>query len=1334
VNTSGNVPETNYWYPLAGCTSTLLPTQIPNPVITTLALDMNKGSGGGGTCSRLGNKFVCNPVNVTTGNKFEPALDLALSQPGVPFEFRRYYNNTQAADGPLGFGWTHSYSMSVQSLTTWTLGGVATPVRVEIIDADGRALYFTKIFQTYTDGYDHYYGESGVRDRLLWNPSTGYFFLRKKDSNLTYEFNTNGVLTEIYDTNGNTLTLTHINTNGFLLLTQVTNNFNKTLTIAYNSSNRISSVTDPRGNAITYTYDTNGNLTKVTYLDSNSVNYSYSNDVYHNLTDKKDTNSNVIGHWDYDSYNRVTAYYKYLNGTQQQEWANIIYGTSVPTVTTLNHQTGTTTYTFAINDGIGTVTNTDACGSTTCCGSTCTADVKKAYVYDSWVNLTDVQSITSGQTYTTHYTYDNPTNFYNLLGEVMTATEAYGSSSPRQTTYAYTPNSNDPFGLLLNQSTETKPSVVNPSADSKTITTNYDAWGNVTTRIEAGDVVSVGTLQPPYTTSYAYNPNIPGQLLSVTDPRGNVSTFTYYTSGNNQGQLQSITNALGQTTSYGGYDANGNVGTITDPNNITTQMTYDTRNRLSSTYNPTTGAYTQYSYDTHGNLASVSLSVGSVVYYTYTFTYNLADRITKIQDSFGNSIQYQYDVEGNRTGQSIYDLDETLRKSLSYTYDFYKRLMTIVNPDTTYTQYTYDQRGNPTALKDPNDNVKGFAYDAFNRPVTMTTQPLSTSISYGYDTQDNLTSVTDPNNNQTQYSFDDFGRINKIISPDTGTTIYSYDKAGNMIQKVDANGTTVNYSYDALNRVTSIDFSTDTNSSQKITYTYDSTSVTNGIGRLTGRTDPSGVYTFGYDTRGNMTTETETIAGASYTTTYAYNANNTLTSITYPSLRTVTYSLDQDQRISAVSATINGTPASLASSISYLPFGGITFLTYGNNQTLTQAYDNQYRISSIAVGSLFSLLYSYDADGNITSILDQINPTATGPLETPGTYTYDSGSNKLGSIAGSSPATFNFDDNGNITSTSQNNRTYGYDFLNRLITVSDTGSTYTYNALNQRVSKTTPAGTKIFHYDVQGHLIAETNAAGQTLVEYIYIGDKLLAMIRPTEQVYYYYTDHLGTPRMLVNSAGTTVWKTSYTPFGAATVTTSTVENNIRFPGQYYDVETGLHYNGNRYYDPTTGRYVTPDPIGLRGGINLYGYVGGNPVNGVDPLGLQASSSIKNDNKGKQGSSSCKNNEEKCHQSWLECYTNCINTLVPFNALSAAVNFNVIANGGYYLSGGTTTITVYGETVLVYASPIALGGAAGTAAGIMGEFGAAGVVATPGWVAGSSYGCMMSCAMNKCNY
>lgn len=91
----------------------------------------------------------------------------------------------------------------------------------------------------------------------------------------------------------------------------------------------------------------------------------------------------------------------------------------------------------------------------------------------------------------------------------------------------------------------------------------------------------------------------------------------------------------------------------------------------------------------------------------------------------------------------------------------------------------------------------------------------------------------------------------------------------------------------------------------------------------------------------------------------------------------------------------------------------------------------------------------------------------------------------------------------------------------------------------------------------------------------------------------------------MTDTSSAVVWSAEYQPFGLVTVdTASTVENNLRFPGQYFDAETGFHYNWHRYYDPETGRYLTPDPIGLDGGINPYSYVRGNPINFVDPTGL----------------------------------------------------------------------------------------------------------------------------------
>jgi len=135
-----------------------------------------------------------------------------------------------------------------------------------------------------------------------------------------------------------------------------------------------------------------------------------------------------------------------------------------------------------------------------------------------------------------------------------------------------------------------------------------------------------------------------------------------------------------------------------------------------------------------------------------------------------------------------------------------------------------------------------------------------------------------------------------------------------------------------------------------------------------------------------------------------------------------------------------------------------------------------------------------------------------------------------------------------------------------------------------------------------------------------------LAMIRPGEALYYYHNDHLGTPQILTNDTGAVSWKAVYTPFGEAEISGQTVENNIRFPGQYYDQETGLHYNWNRYYDPKTGRYLTPDPIGLDGGINPFVYVENNPINYGDALGLSSKSE-------------CVEKANKWHANCLESYS-----------------------------------------------------------------------------------------------
>jgi RHS repeat-associated protein len=238
----------------------------------------------------------------------------------------------------------------------------------------------------------------------------------------------------------------------------------------------------------------------------------------------------------------------------------------------------------------------------------------------------------------------------------------------------------------------------------------------------------------------------------------------------------------------------------------------------------------------------------------------------------------------------------------------------------------------------------------------------------------------------------------------------------------------------------------------------------------------------------------------------------------------------------------------------------------------------------------------------ITDILESIWDLPSEPTKD---YSYNPGTNKLTGIQGGTPVTFGYDSNGNITSV--NTRTYVYDLSNQLIRVLDNSvqiAEYVFNGFGQRIKKSAQSGIRIFHYDPWGHLIAETNQSGQMIAEYMYLGDQLLTMIKPGESAYYFHNDHLGTPQVLTDANGSIAWKAVYLPFGGTQILLESVENPFRFPGQYYDQETGLHYNYFRYYGPGIGRYLTPDPIGLKGGTNLFTYVANNPARFSDRLGL----------------------------------------------------------------------------------------------------------------------------------
>ena len=193
-------------------------------------------------------------------------------------------------------------------------------------------------------------------------------------------------------------------------------------------------------------------------------------------------------------------------------------------------------------------------------------------------------------------------------------------------------------------------------------------------------------------------------------------------------------------------------------------------------------------------------------------------------------------------------------------------------------------------------------------------------------------------------------------------------------------------------------------------------------------------------------------------------------------------------------------------------------------------------------------------------------------------------------------------------------RTFEYNAAGRLSKVRENGTvvaTYRYNQAGLRTHKTVGSVTTLYHYDLAGRLISETEPDGTVIREYIYALGVPVAQIDggTPERIRYVHTDHLGTPWLATDDQAGIIWRWQGRAFGDHVPDVypdgdgSLTEINLRFPGQYADAETGFYYNWNRYYDPATGRYLSSDPIGLAGGLNTYGYAAQNPTTLTDPTG-----------------------------------------------------------------------------------------------------------------------------------
>jgi RHS repeat-associated protein len=1096
----------------------------------------------------------------------------------------------------LGQGWSGDY---FQYLTPVTGNGVSGTT-VYAYRPDGTVLAFNLYNGVYSPDGD-------VGDSLVQETNGNWEYQTADDTIETY--NSGGQLVSIARRGRAPVTVNYsAGAQPGNPPTSVSDAFGHTLQFSYlidaTDTQRLASVTDPSGSTIQYAYSSSGNLTSVTYQDSKTRAYTYGSNYSVMLLSITDESAVVYRSWTYSSFGLYTATSQRAGGVGAYTYSYSLGGAS-GSATVVDPLGQSRTYDQQLV--FGSYHPTSSSGVCPGCGE------DKSRVYDADGNIT---SRTDFNNNTTTYVYNATTNLET------SRTEGYGTPQARTITTQWDANWSQPDLI-------TEP--------NRTTAYTYDSMGNVLTK-----TITDTTVTPNVSRTWTYTYDSYGRMLTAQGPRTDVNsttTYTYYTctTGNQCGELQTVTDPVGNVTTYNTYNAHGQPLTITDPNGVVTTLTYDARLRLTS--HQVGSETTTFSYYPTGLLKQVTLPDSSYILYTY----DNAHRLTEISDGAGNSIQYTLDAMGNRTATKTYDPSSTLHATHTRVYNALNELYQDINAANTSavtTTYAYDSNANQTAIDAPLSRNTANAYDPLNR-LDQITDPNSGVTKFTYDAEDDLTSVKDPRTLTTSYSYNGFGDVIQLVSPDTGTSTSTYDSGGNLSVATDARASTANYSYDAANRVTSIVYENNQGQpDQTLTFGYDS--GTNGKGRLTSAGDGNETLSWTYDFRGRVVGKGLTVGMSVESVGYAYT-NGDLTAMVTPSGQAIAYGYNSNRQITSI--TVNGT--TVLNSVTYEPFGGVNGWTWGDGTTVTRtfngdglvsqivtagvtlgySFDNANRISGITDSSNSALTWSYGYDlldrltsASTSAITDgwtydangnQLTQTGTTSI----TYSVNSANNQLTSASGGLTRTYSYDAAGNTLS--YGGPSFTYNNRGRMMSTSASSTDYLYNALGQLIEKSGTLGTTVLMYDESGHVIGEYDGSGNLIEETVWLGDIPVATLQPNGSgginIFYIHSDHLNAPRKIAQPmTDTLVWRWDTDPFGTAAPNQNpsglgTFSYNLRFPGQYYQAETGLNYNTARDYDPIAGRYLESDALGLIGGsYATYVYVNNNPASKIDPRGLYA--------------------------------------------------------------------------------------------------------------------------------